>query len=105
MNDAKEKEYNEYLKSIVKGSEEKILGSSIFVGLLTPAADKRPEVLLQFGIAVLHDKPIGVLVFEGVPVSESLKKIAFAVEYVKDRDDFEEATKRLIEKADLKGIK
>ncbi len=71
------------------------------MSLLTENALTAPEVLLQMGIAVLHDKPIGVIAVKGVKVSETLKRIAFAIEYADDdQKSIHEAAKRILEKAE-----
>lgn len=92
--------FNEHLTAITKGSFDKIKDSDSFISLLSENALTAPEVLLQMGIAVLHDKPIGLIVLEGVKVSETLKKIAFGVEYATDEpESFKHACERLMAKA------
>lgn len=95
------KEFVAHLNAITKASFDKIKGSDSFISLLTEDALTAPEVLLQIGIAVLHDKPIGLVIWKGVKVSETLEKIAYAIEYVENdsEETLSEACKRLLEKA------
>lgn len=90
----------EFLKAIYTGSHDKIVGSNAFMALLTEGSEFAPECCLQMGIAVFHDKPLGIVAVKGSKVSETLKKIAFAIEYADDdSNSIQEATKRILEKA------
>ncbi len=95
------KEQLEDLKVIVKSSGEKILDCEIFCSILNQNFLLNPQTILEIGIALLHDKPIGLLVMTGTEVSEHLKKIAFGIEYfAKDTpQEMHDATKRLLRKA------
>jgi hypothetical protein len=86
-----------YLKSLYDASQG-VRESDVFLSIFTEEAKIAPETLLQIGIAVVHDKPIGLLVHEDTPVSEHLKKIAFGIERFSTQEDIHEATKRLLSK-------
>lgn len=89
------------LKKIVDGSYEKIVSSKIFLSLLTENALRSPHVLIQLGIAILHDKPIFLVVEKGVKVPEHLKKIATRIEFFESKDGFEAIAKKIINEAEL----
>lgn len=90
----------EFLKRIIDGSYQKIIDSNFFIGLLTHEdAMKAPEVLLQFGIAVLHDKPIIVVAEKGVSVSKNLQKIATEITYYETEEDIQTNLEKAIKKA------
>ena len=91
-------EERNYLKKVLEKSKEGMDASEIFLSIYTPNFLDGPECMLQIGYALMKDKPIGLLVIEGAKVSEMLKKVAFAIEYVKTPDDVQDAVKRIITK-------
>lgn len=94
-----EEEVKQQLREIIAESEPRIKSSSIFMGLFSGSYRKDPVPLLQLALAIVMDKPVGLIVLEEETVPEHLKKIAFHIEYVKDLSEMEGATKRLLEKA------
>ncbi len=102
MNDADMKK----LKEAAIGSGEKIEDSSLFMSLYTKNYKEDPLCALQLGIAVMLDKPIGLLVPHGVDLADNLKRLAKGIEYfhLDDSKSLEGASERLTDKlfADLK---
>ena len=97
MSDLSKKEL-ERLRKIAKGSGKKIEQSSIFLSIFTENYENDPVPALQLGLAMIMDKPIVLVVPEGVIVPENIKKVAQAIEYF-DRDDkasMGKATRRLV---------
>ena len=91
----------EQLQKAVKSSAPKIQNSGLFLSMyLDGGFEKEPLCLLQLAIAILLDKPIGVLVYEGIKIPENLKKIAVAIEYCEEgnQESMNQAALRLIKK-------
>lgn len=84
LTDAELKEWQETLKRNIEGME----GSSMFLSLFTEGYRKDPLAVMQFGLAVIMDKPIFVVAPEGVEIPENLKLLARRVEKCdfKDQD-------------------
>lgn len=90
-----------WLKKAVKSSGDKIEQSSVFLSLMSKSYKEDPLCALQLGIAVLLDKPIGILVEEGVEVPSGLAAFAKGIEPYKDISNVTEAAGKLIKKMDL----
>ena len=93
MNDADMKK----LREAAIGSGAGIEGSSVFLSLYTKSYKEDPLCALRLGIAVMLDKPIGLLVPYGVDVVDNVKRLAKGIEYFYLDDDasMQTATKRL----------
>lgn len=70
--------------------------SSTFVSVFSTDSVRDPQCMLQLGAAVILDKPIMIMVMDDVVVPENLKKIAIAIERV--REGSSEDMKRAINK-------
>ena len=91
---------------------EKIEDSAVFMSLYTQSYKDDPMCALQLGIAIMLDKPIGIIAEDGVSVPEVLARIASGVEtFSRDptfppghqkSDAIQAAAGRLIKKMGLK---
>lgn len=90
----------EILRESAARNAKMIDQSRIFMSLFTKGYEKEPVPLMQIALAILMDKPIGLVVFKGAVVPEHLKKIAFYIEYIEmDEQATKDATERLLKKA------
>jgi hypothetical protein len=65
---------------------KRLIESENFVGIISPKFFEEPHCALQIGLAVLHDKPIFLLVSNKVKVPALLEKVAAKIVYA----DFED---------------
>lgn len=89
------------LQRAARISGERIEQSAVFLSIFTENYEKDAKAILEFGLAIVLDKPIYMVVPEGTKVPENVKRVARGIEYY-NRDDTESlhaATKRL-----LKGV-
>ena len=86
------------MKEVAKRSGEKIINSELYVSIFTQNFIENPQCCLEFGIAMMLDKPITLLVKEGTAIPENVRRAAKAIEFYKGPDDIEAATKRLMAK-------
>lgn len=93
-----QKNMTEWLSRVVKGSGEKIEQSDIFATIFTKSYKESPQCALELGMALLLDKPLALIVIEGTPIPEGIKRAAIAIEYVKDSEDMERATMAVLTK-------
>lgn len=98
----------EALQEITERNQKMIQNSRIFLflTLFSDGYEKDATPVIQIGLAVLLDKPIGIIALRGAKVSEHLKKLAFSIEHVSgdDPESLTRATERLIEKAKELGL-
>jgi len=75
-----------------------IENSKIFLSLFTKNYKEDPGCALQLGIAMMLDKPIGIMAEEGVVIPYKLAKVAEAIAWFKPGDEasMEESTKELM---------
>lgn len=87
-----------WVRNAAKSSGPKIEQSRLFLSLLTNGYEKEPLAALQFGIAVLLDKPIFVLAPHGTKIPENIRRMAKAIEFcdMANKNDTEQATLRLL---------
>jgi hypothetical protein len=85
-----------YLKKIIEKSDDGIKNVGLFLTLFSGGYKKDPVPLLQLALAIIHDKPIALVVLDDEPVPENIKKIAMSIEYVKRGD--QEGMKKAVEK-------
>jgi hypothetical protein len=92
-----DEQFNEVWRDSLKENVEKIGNSASFLGMLSGKFDD-PLQCMQFGIAVMLDKPIYLLVAKGVKVPRNLSRMAQKIEYVKwgDTDAMRAAVDRLL---------
>lgn len=88
-------------KQVSEQSYNLMKDSAVYLGMITPEFFKDPICLLQLGLAVLLNKPLYLLVRKNVPIPQSLRNIASAIEIVEDDsiEAYQRASKRLLDKA------
>lgn len=93
------------LKEFIDKNMAQIKSSQIFLSLFTTSFEKSPLCMLQVSLAIFLDKPIYLLVEEGVLPSPKLIKLAEGWEFFKlhDKESLRQATLRIIDAAKLKG--
>jgi hypothetical protein len=89
----------EALEGACVESAEKIASSHVFMSIFSQSFKKDPVCCLQLGLALLMDKPIGLLVMTGVEVPDNMLMVA-TVEYVQDhsKQALESATQNLLDR-------
>ncbi len=88
---------DDYLIGVVKKNAEKISKASVFVSVVSANYLESPYCAMQLGLAILLNKPIRLLVKEGIVLPENLVKVAEKVEYFMAADDIGLASDRLLE--------
>lgn len=79
-------------------SKEGMESSAIFLQIFSEGIEKAWLPCLQFGLAIMLDKPIFFVVPNGSNLPENLKRVAQGIEYY-DREipnDIQRATERLL---------
>lgn len=94
-----EREFEEYVRAAVRRNLPKIEESAIFLAIMSDDYEKDAVACLQFGLAVLLDKPIYLLVKRGMKIAENVRRMAHGLEEYDTLDDYEYAAKRLLERA------
>lgn len=91
-------EINRMLRRAVERSAPMIQNSRVFLALYTPSFHENPRAALELGLAVMMDKPIIVLTPVGNLVSDSLTRLAAAVETYNpdDKASFDAAAQRAL---------
>ena len=79
--------------SAFKSNFEKISNSDIFLSLVTQNYLNDAYCALQIGIALLLDKPIVVVIKEGIECPNKLAFVAKDIFYFKDDDDLQRIVK------------
>jgi hypothetical protein len=82
-------EFSKEEKEKTKEMADKLEESTVYTGIFTENFKKDPTCALQLGLAILMNKPILLLVQEGVSVPAALAKVAI-VETFKDMKDEKE---------------
>jgi hypothetical protein len=79
--------------------QDKIRDSRVFMGLVADGGKYFDDTrcVLQMGYALMHDKPIYLMVQRDTPVPAALRKAAAGIIEFKGPDDYGEATSRLAE--------
>jgi len=77
MNDKQREELIEYAEK----TAESLKQSAICLSLFTDDYKKGIDSLLQFGLSLMFDKPIYLIVPHGVAIPEKIKLIADGIEY------------------------
>lgn len=90
--------FEEFAREAVGRSLAKMEQSNVFLAILDGHYEEHALTVLQFGLAVLRDMPIYLLVPKGQKVPERIRRLADGIEeYLPD--DLEAATKRLLTRA------
>lgn len=87
-----------YLRAAVSRTFDKVSESAAFISLFTEAYQRDPKALMEFGMAIVLDKPVYLLVQTGTPIPDNVFRLARAIEYFDAEDDVELATRRLIQR-------
>jgi hypothetical protein len=92
------KDEQEWLEAAAKRNGDIIKESKVFFSLFTENYEKDPLCILQFGIAILLDKPIYLLVPRGTHLSGNMMRLARGFEYYEagNDEDLKAATARLV---------
>lgn len=92
---------NEQFKKSLKDTFEKIDGSAVFLSICSQNFIKDPYCLMQFGLAILLDKPLFLLIEKGVRPSKHLLRILEGYEFYEqgDIESAKQASMRLILKS------
>lgn len=90
--------HEDFLREAAERTFEKLTDSQCFVALFSEAYQRDPVALLQLGMAVVLDKPILLLVKQGVHIPENVRRLARAIEEYNTPDDAALATERLIKR-------
>jgi len=95
-----ELEFKRWAKRISERSGEAIEKSQAYVSLFTTDYKQSPQCALELGIAIMLDKPIGILALDETVIPENLKRVAIAIEYCKkdEPESQREASRRLMAK-------
>lgn len=88
-----------YCRAAVRRSLPGISESAIFLAILSQNYEKDALAVLQFGLAILLDKPIYLLVKRGTRLAENVRRLARGIEEFSGQDDVEFASKRLLARA------
>jgi len=94
-------EEKKWLSETMDRNQEALDRSGIFLSIHTTEYKKDPVAVMQFGLAILQDKPIYILCKKGQEVCENVKRVARGIEYFdpNDLEDMKEKTKILVLKA------
>ena len=90
-----DKEADLWLRKAVKSSGDKIEESAMFISVVSKDFKEDPLCALQLGIALLLDKPIGIIALKGCEIPDNLAGVAKAIEII-EGDDIQAAGERLI---------
>jgi hypothetical protein len=94
--------FEDYARAAVRRTLDALTGSAIFLAIFSQDYEENAVAVLQFGLAVLLDKPIYLLCPEGRHLPENVKRLARAIEYYRP-DDLELVTQRLLDRARAEG--
>jgi hypothetical protein len=95
MND---KQFKKAIGELTEDCVKQMDDCGCFLGVYTESFKDDPLCALQLGVAILKEKPIGVIALKGAHVPEKLKKIADFTERQNSADDLKETTTRLMDK-------
>lgn len=98
-------EPNKELKEFIDKNIVQIESSGIFVSLFTTSFEKSPMCMLQLALAMFLDKPIYLIVEEGVMPSSKLLKIIDGWEFFKKdkKESVQVAMKVILDLAKMNG--
>lgn len=93
---------DEELKKVAQECADKIAQSAAFLVIFNQSMVDDVVPLIQMGLAVYMDKPIYLVVPEGIDIPPNLRRLALKIEYFKrelspaGKRSLEEATSRLL---------
>lgn len=90
VNDA---DFNSWLQKVVRVSGAKVKTSDVFLSIFTTHYERDPKAVLEFGIAILLDKPIFVVAPLGTKIPRSVQRIASGINF------FDPASEKSLEDA------
>lgn len=94
-------EEKKWLSETMERNQKGLRGSAMFLSIYTNEYQKDPVAVMQFGLAVLSNKPILILAKKDQEICENVKRVACAIEYYEpnDMNDMKEKTQILLTKA------
>ena len=92
-----DQEFEAWAQGAVRGTLDKLQDSAVFLGIMTTNFEKDALAVLQFGLAVLIDKPIYLVVKKGTYLPENVKRLARGIEEYIGPDDIGPTTKKLLQ--------
>lgn len=107
MSRENERIIDEHLRQAAKRNAEMIGGSAVFLALFNESMVEEVIPLIQMGLAVYLDKPIVLLVPNGVRIPRNLRRMARRIEYFErsvDPTSIQEATERLMQWMQKKNL-
>lgn len=93
--------YEQSLRDAVRRNLPPMKNSAIFLAIMTDNYERDSLAVLQFGLAVLLDKPIYILVRKGHPIAENVRRLASGIEEYETEEECMTATTRLLTQARL----
>lgn len=93
------KDRDRWLREAVRRNLPPMRESAMFLALFTENYEKDATAVLQFGLAVLLDKPIYLVMPRGTHLPENLRRIAKGIGEYDSIEDCGAVTKRLLEAA------
>ena len=69
--------------------------SAMVASLVTPGYLTDPVCMLQLGAAIMMEKPLVLMVFDGTHIPDRLQKVADKIIVVKDKNHMDEAGREL----------
>jgi hypothetical protein len=94
----------DFLRQAVRRSAEKMSDSALFLALFTKDYERDAVAVLQLGLAVLLDKPMGFMVQKGTPIPENVRRMARAIVEYEHVDDVGVATETLLRDLKAQGL-
>ncbi len=92
-------EQQAWLRASVRRNLGRLQESAIFLAVFTTNFEEDAEAVMQFGLAVLLDKPIYLLVKEGTALNANVRRLARGIEAYRSLDDVGLAGQRLLAQA------
>jgi hypothetical protein len=89
---------DDWMKKVVERNGQALQESAVYLSMFTKNFMKDPKCMLELGMAIMMDKPICLLVFDGVKLPDNLKRVATKIEYVNknDMDGVKDATQKIM---------
>lgn len=91
------KDRDRWLREAVRRNLQPMRESAIFLALFTQDYEKDAVAVLQFGLAVLLDKPIYITMPRGTRLPENVRRIAKGIGEYDSIEDAPLVTQRLLE--------
>lgn len=94
------------IKKMVEANEANMESSALVLSIYSENYKKDLNGIVQIGLALVHDKPLFLLVPEGTVLGERLKRVADGVEFYREGNDesMQTAVRRLFQLASEKRL-